>query len=81
MRLNTNGQEAQKSHGLCPAGKPDVANLPAGEVYFVPESVNGVFPFKYAEETIGLLHVKDGTIFKSQFVYGDYAEIQHTMIA
>ena len=76
LRLNTNGQEAQKSHGLCPAGKPDVANLPAGEVYFVPESVNGVFPFKYAEETIGLLHVKDGTIFKSQFVYGDYAEIQ-----
>ena len=38
--------------------------------------MNGVFPFKYAEETIGLLHVKDGTIFKSQFVYGDYAEIQ-----
>lgn len=76
LRLNTNKQEAQKSHGLCPAGKPDVANLPAGEVYFVPESVNGVFPFKYAEETIGLLHVKDGSIYKSQFVYGDYAEIQ-----
>lgn len=76
LRLNTNGQEAQKSHGLCPEGKPDVANLPAGEVYFVPESVNGIFPFKYAEETIGLLHVKDGNIFKSQFVYGDYSEIQ-----
>lgn len=76
LRLNTNGQEAQKSHGLCPPGKPDVANLPAGEVYFVPESVEGVFPFKYAEETIGLLHVKEGKIFKSQFVYGDYALIQ-----
>ncbi|MAV39349.1 MAG: hypothetical protein CML12_02050 [Puniceicoccaceae bacterium] len=76
LRLNTNGQEAQKSHGLCPPGKPDVANLPAGEVYFVPESVDGIFPFKYAEETIGLLHVKGGSIFKSQFVYGDYAEIQ-----
>lgn len=76
LRLNTNGQEAQKSHGLCPPGKPDVANLPAGEVYFVPESVDGVFPFKYAEETIGLLHVKGGSIYKSQFVYGDYAEIQ-----
>ncbi len=74
--LHTNGQEAQKSHGLCPAGKPDVANLPAGEVYFVPESADGVFPFKYDESTIGLLHVKDGMIYKSQFVYGDYAEIE-----
>jgi len=74
--LHTNKQEAQKSHGLCPPGKPDVANLPAGEVYFVPESVDGIFPFKYAEETIGLLHVKDGKIYKSQFVYGDYELIQ-----
>ena len=76
LSLETNGQEAQKSHGLCPPGKPDVANLPAGEVYFVPESADGVFPFKYDESTIGLLHVADGKIFKSQFVYGDYAEIE-----
>lgn len=77
LALHTNGQKAQKSHGLCPPGKPDVANLPAGEVYFVPESADGVFPFKYDESTIGLLHVKDGKIFKSQFVYGDYAEIEN----
>lgn len=76
LKLHTNGQEAQKSHGLCPPGKPDVANLPAGEVYFVPESAEGVFPFKYDESTIGLLHVKEGMIFKSQFVYGDYSEIE-----
>ena len=76
LALHTNGQEAQKSHGLCPPGKPDVANLPAGEVYFVPESADGVFPFKYDESTIGLLHVKDGKIYKSQFVYGDYTEIE-----
>jgi hypothetical protein len=74
--LHTNGQEAQKSHGLCRSGKPDVANLPAGEVYFVPEGAEGVFPFKYDESTIGLLHVADGKIFKSQFVYGDYVEIE-----
>jgi len=74
--LHTNGQEAQKSHGLCPPGKPDVANLPAGEVYFVPESAEGVFPFKYDESTIGLLHVENGRIVKSQFVYGDYSEIE-----
>ena len=76
LKLTTNGQEAQKSHGLCLPGNPDVANLPAGEVYFVPEGVDGVFPFKYAEETIGLLHVKEGKIFKSQFVYGDYSLIK-----
>lgn len=74
--LHTNGQEAQKSHGLCLPGQPDVANLPAGEVYFVPESADGVFPFKYDESTIGLLHVKEGKIYKSQFVYGDYTEIK-----
>lgn len=76
LKLHTNGQEAQKSHGLCPAGKPDVANLPAGEVYFVPKGAEGVFPFKYDESTIGLLHVEGGNIVKSQFVYGDYAEIE-----
>lgn len=74
--LHTRGEEAQKSHGLCLPGKPDVANLPAGEVYFVPESADGIFPFKYSEETIGLLHVEEGKVVRSQFVYGDYAEIE-----
>ena len=76
LTLFTNGQEAQKSHGLCPPGKPDVANLPAGEVYFVPESAEGTFPFKYPEGTVGLLHVKEGKIYKSQLVYGDYSQIE-----
>ncbi len=75
LTLHTNGQEAQKSHGLCPPGKPDVANLPAGEVYFVPESADGEFPFKYDDGTIGLLHVADGFITKSTLVYGDYDRI------
>ena len=34
LKLVCDKQDAQKSHGLCPEGKPDVANLPAGEVYF-----------------------------------------------
>ena len=76
LKLYTNGQEAQKSHGLCPPGEPDVANLPAGEVYFVPEGAEGTFPFKYDESTIGLLEVENGRILKSRFVYGDYAEIE-----
>jgi leucyl aminopeptidase (aminopeptidase T) len=76
LKLITDGQEAQKSHGLCPPGKPDVANLPAGEVYFVPEGAEGQFPFKYDEETLGLLTVKDGKIVSSRLIYGDYGLIE-----
>ncbi|MEM7011807.1 MAG: hypothetical protein AAF585_10020, partial [Verrucomicrobiota bacterium] len=42
--LELSAQDAQKSHGLCKGKNPDVANLPAGEVYFVPTSANGHFP-------------------------------------
>lgn len=76
LTLNTDQQEAQKSHGLCPRGKPDVANLPAGEVYFVPRSASGKFPFKYEEETLGMLTVEDGKIVKSRLLYGDYSLIE-----
>tara|TARA_R100000027_G_scaffold38198_2_gene28189 strand:+ start:19084 stop:20244 length:1161 start_codon:yes stop_codon:yes gene_type:complete len=76
LTLNTDQQEAQKSHGLCPRGKPDVANLPAGEVYFVPRSASGKFPFKYEDETLGLLTVEDGKIVKSRLLYGDYSLIE-----
>ncbi len=76
LTLYVNQQEAQKSHGLCPRGKPDVANLPAGEVYFVPQGGEGQFPFKYSENTLGLLTVKDGKVVKSRLLYGDYAHIQ-----
>lgn len=76
LRLLTNGQEAQKSHGLCPPGQPDVANLPAGEVYFVPQGGYGKFPFKYDEETLGMLTVEDGKIVSSRLLYGDYALIE-----
>lgn len=75
LRLYTNGQEAQKSHGLCPPGQPDVANLPAGEVYFVPESAEGKFFFKYDEETVGMLHVTEGKITEATLIYGDYKKI------
>ena len=74
--LHTNGQDAQKSHGLCAPGKPDVANLPAGEVYFIPESAEGSFPFKYPDGTIGILNVADGKIHQSQLVSGNPDEIQ-----
>lgn len=76
LTLECGNQEAQKSHGLCPPGKPDVANLPAGEVYFVPTGAHGRFPFKYGEETLGMLHVEDGFIKKSTLLYGDYSLIK-----
>lgn len=76
LTLECNQQEAQKSHGLCPPGKPDVANLPAGEVYFVPTGASGQFPFKYGEETVGMLTVEDGKVVRSRLLYGDYALIE-----
>jgi aminopeptidase len=44
LTLHLDGQEAQKSHGLCRERQPDIANLPAGEVYFVPTNAEGPVP-------------------------------------
>mgnify|MGYP000894928416 CR=1 FL=1 len=73
--LELGGQEAQKSHGLCLGRTPDVANLPAGEVYFVPINANGQFPMKYADGTLGVLDVKDRCIVRSTLIQGDQATI------
>jgi aminopeptidase len=73
--LDLGGQEAQKSHGLCLGRTPDVANLPAGEVYFVPVDANGEFPMKYADGTLGVLEVKDRCIVRSTLISGDQATI------
>ncbi len=69
-------QEAQKSHGLCPPGKPDVANLPAGEVYFVPSGADGSFPFKYADGTLAEMIVENGKIVSARFICGDEVKVQ-----
>lgn len=70
LKLILNGQEAQKSHGLCRGG-PDVANLPAGEVYFVPESAEGQFPQRYEDGTIALMTVKKGRVMDISLLHGD----------
>ncbi len=70
LTLHTNGQEAQKSHGMCRGDKPDVANLPAGEVYFVPESADGSFPLRYEDGTIGVLEVAGGKVKQSTLLRG-----------
>ncbi|MDC0201484.1 hypothetical protein OAK04_03720 [Verrucomicrobia bacterium] len=74
-KLFLNGQEAQKSHGLCKGKVPDIANLPAGEVYFVPVDAVGQFPMKYHDGTLGLLDVKDRNIYCSTLIEGDQAII------
>ena len=76
LRLNLGNQEAQKSHGLCLGDKPDVANLPAGEIYFVPTGASGAFPMKYEDGTIGLMQVSDGRIRKAELLKGNEETIK-----
>jgi aminopeptidase len=70
LRLILGGQEAQKSHGLCRGG-PDVANLPAGEIYFVPTNALGKFPLKFEDGTIGLMTVQRGRIVDAELLKGN----------
>lgn len=73
--LELEAQEAQKSHGLCHGKDPDVANLPAGEVYFVPRNAKGQFPMKYEDGTLGVLDVENRSIVRSTLIEGDAGTI------
>ena len=74
--LGLDAQDAQKSHGLCKGRNiPDIANLPAGEVYFVPVDACGQFPMKYEDGTLGVLEVSDRSIQKSTLIEGKQATI------
>jgi hypothetical protein len=75
LKLLVNGQEAQKSHGLCRGPEPDVANLPAGEVYYVPEGAEGQFPMRYETGTVALMDVKGGRIQRATLLLGDQEEV------
>jgi hypothetical protein len=75
LKLLVNGQEAQKSHGLCRGPEPDVANLPAGEVYYVPEGAEGQFPMRYETGTLALMEVKGGRIVKATLLVGNQDEV------
>jgi len=74
LRLELAGQEAQKSHGLCRGG-PDIANLPAGEIYYVPAGAEGCFPMKYEDGTLGLMRVTGGRIVEATLLRGNAATI------
>lgn len=75
LKLICNRQEAQKSHGLCRGPEPDVANLPAGEVYFVPEGAEGHFPMRYEDGTLALMDVSGGRIQKATLIRGKQSEV------
>ncbi|MEY3479441.1 MAG: hypothetical protein RIQ71_216 [Verrucomicrobiota bacterium] len=76
LKLELGRQEAQKSHGLCRGTEPDVANLPAGEIYYVPVGAEGEFPMKYEDGTLGLMHVTGGRIKKATLIKGNAATIE-----
>ncbi|HVR36250.1 MAG TPA: hypothetical protein VMS21_10425 [Methylomirabilota bacterium] len=75
LTLICGGQEAQKSHGLCRGNRPDVANLPAGEVYFVPRGAEGFFPMRYEDGTLGVMEVREGRITRATLLKGSQAVI------
>ena len=76
VRLQLDKQEAQKSHGLCRGDEPDIANLPAGEVYFVPTGAEGKFPLKYEDGTLGRLTVTGGRIILAELIAGKASTIE-----
>jgi aminopeptidase len=76
LKLELGRQEAQKSHGLCRGSEPDVANLPAGEIYYVPVGAEGEFPMKYEDGTLGLMHVTGGRIKNATLIKGSAATIE-----
>ena len=75
LKLECDQQEAQKSHGICLINEPDVANLPAGEVYFVPTGGEGEFIMQYGDGTIGLQTVEKGKIINSSLIRGNQSTI------
>jgi hypothetical protein len=75
LKLICNKQEAQKSHGLCRGPEADVANLPAGEVYYVPEGAEGQFPMRYEDGTLALMEVRGGRIQHATLIKGSQAAV------
>jgi hypothetical protein len=78
LDIELGGQEAQKSHGLVRAAG-DIANLPAGEVYFVPTGATGTMPMKFEDEagTIALFRVEErGIVAIEEIVQGSREEAE-----
>lgn len=71
LTLDLGGEEAQKSHGLCRTAG-EIANLPAGEIYWVPRSAEGAFPLKFKEDgTLAIMQVSRGSITGGTLLRGN----------
>jgi hypothetical protein len=76
--LELGRQEPQKSHGLC--GPGEIANLPAGEIYWVPVGGHGRFPMKLKEDgTLALMEVTEGRICDGKLLQGNSATLQKVL--
>ncbi|HUJ10419.1 MAG TPA: hypothetical protein VL171_10360 [Verrucomicrobiae bacterium] len=70
LTLELARQEAQKSHGLCHT-PGEIANLPAGEIYWVPTNAQGQFPMRFKEDgTLALMDVSGGRIRNATLLRG-----------
>ena len=71
LTLELGRQEAQKSHGICRT-PGEIANLPAGEIYWVPTNARGRFPMKFKHDgTLALMEVVDGRIRDATLLRGN----------
>ncbi len=79
LTLELGGQEAQKSHGLCRI-PGEIANLPAGEIYWVPTGAQGQFPVKFKEDgTLALMEVSDLRIRNASLLRGNARMVEEAL--
>ena len=79
LTLELGRQEAQKSHGLCRT-PGEIANLPAGEIYWVPTSAKGQFPMKWKEDgTLAILDVAGGRICNGTLLRGNASTLNKAL--
>jgi len=76
LQLDLGKQEAQKSHGICRT-PGEIANLPAGEIYWVPTGASGQFPLKFKEDgTIALMDVAGCRIRNATLLQGNSKTVE-----
>jgi leucyl aminopeptidase (aminopeptidase T) len=79
LQLDLGGQEAQKSHGICRT-PGEIANLPAGEIYWVPTDATGQFPMKFKEDgTIALMDVAGCRIRNATLLKGNPETVKRAL--
>jgi aminopeptidase len=79
LTLELGLQEAQKSHGLCRT-PGEIANLPAGEIYWVPTGAHGQFPMKLkVDGTLALMDVAGGRICNATLLRGNARTLEQAL--